>query len=145
MMGYYRYWMKKVDYMLKKISWFSYLGGKVYFSFKKIVGEPCRVKTRAATIGIRGTTFIVSENEKHNAETVALKEGLLQVVSTGPVFEVHKKKIIDEFTQFKQQHQQEKQAMQSEFEQYKQQTRQKLVEYRHQFTLQPNRVINLSA
>lgn len=65
---------------------------------------------------------------------MALKEGLLQVVSTGPVFEVHKKKIIDEFTQFKQQRQLEKQAMQSEFEQYKQQTRQKLVEYRHQFT-----------
>ena len=129
---------------VEKTSWFSYLGGKVYFSFKKIFGEPRRVKTRAATIGIRGTTFIISENEKQNGETVALKEGLLQIVSTGPAFEVHKEKIIDEFTQFKQQRQQEKQAMQSEFEQYKQQTRQELVEYRRQFTLQPNRVVNLS-
>ncbi len=129
---------------VEKTSWYSYLGGKVYFSFKKIFGEPRRVKTRAATIGIRGTTFIISENEKQNGETVALKEGLLQIVSTGPAFEVHKEKIIDEFTQFKQQRQQEIQAMQSEFEQYKQQTRQELVEYRHQFTLQPNRVVNLS-
>ena len=129
---------------VEKTSWFSYLGGKVYFTFKKIFGEPRRVKTRAATIGVRGTTFIISENEKQNGETVALKEGLLQIESTGPAFEIHRKKIIDEFTQFKQQRQQEKQAMQNEFEQYKQQTRQEFVEYRRQFTLQPNRVINLS-
>ena len=129
---------------VEKTSWFSYLGGKVYFTFKNIFGEPRRVKTRAATIGVRGTTFIISENEKQNGETVALKEGLLQIESTGPAFEIHKKKIIDEFTQFKQQRQQEKQAMQNEYEQYKQQTRQEFVEYRRQFTLQPNRVIKIS-
>ena len=129
---------------VEKTSWFSYLGGKVYFTFNKIFGEPRRVKTRAATIGVRGTSFIISENEKQNGETVALKEGLLQIESTGPAFEIHKKKIIDEFTQFKQQRQQENQAMQNEFEQYKQQTRQEFIEYRRQFTLQPNRVINLS-
>ena len=129
---------------VEKTSWFSYLGGKVYFTFKSFFGEPRRVKTRAATIGVRGTTFIISENEKQNGETVALKEGLLKIESTGPAFEIHKKKIIDEFAQFKQQRQQEKQVMQNEFEQYKQQNRQEFVEYRRQFTLQPNRVINLS-
>jgi len=129
---------------VEKSSWFSYLGGKVYFTFKSFFGEPRRVKTRAATIGVRGTTFIISENEKQNGETVALKEGLLKIESTGPAFEIHKTKNIDEFTQFKQHRQQGKQAMQNEFEQYKQQTRQEFVEYRHQFTLQPNRVINLS-
>ena len=129
---------------VEKTSWFSYLGGKVYFTFKNIFGEPRRVKTRAATIGVRGTTFIISENEKQNGETVALKEGLLQIESTGPAFEIHKKKIIDEFTQFKQQRQQEKQAMQNEYEQYKQQTRQEFVVYHRQFTLQPNRVIKIS-
>ena len=70
-------------------------------------------------------------------------DGVLSVLDEKSRLYVEKN--IDEFTQFKQQRQQEKQAMQSEFEQYKQQTRQKLVEYRHQFTLQPNRVINLSA
>ncbi len=129
---------------VEKTSWFSYLGGKVYFTFKNYFGEPRRVKTRAATIGVRGTTFIISENEKQNGEIVALKEGLLQIESTGPAFEIHRKKIIDEFSQFKQQRQQEKQAMQNEYEQYKQQTRQEFIEYRRQFTLQPNRVINLS-
>jgi hypothetical protein len=51
---------------------------------------------------------------------------------------------MDEFAQFKQQQQQAKQAMQDEFEQYKQQAMQEFVEYRREFTLQPNRVINLS-
>ena len=127
---------------VEKTSWFSYLGGKVYFTFKKVFGETRRIKTRAATIGVRGTTFIISENEK--GESVALKAGLLQVESNGPVFEIHKKKIMDEFAQFKQQHQQAQQELKDEFEQYKQQTTQEFIEYRKAFTLRSNQVVNLS-
>ena len=127
---------------VEKTSWFSYLGGKVYFTFKKVFGQPRQIKTRAATLGIRGTTFIISENEK--GESVALKEGLLDVESNGPVFEIHKKKIMDEFAQFKQQHQQAQQELKDEFEQYKQQTTNEFIEYRQKFTLRSNRVINLT-
>ncbi len=129
---------------VEKTSWFSYLGGKVYFTFKKIFGEPRRVNTRAATIGVRGTTFIISENENQDGESVALKEGLLDIESTGPAFEIHKKKTMDEFDQFKQQQHQAQKKMQDEFEQFKKQTQREFVEYRREFTLQPNRVINLS-
>ncbi len=129
---------------VEKTSWFSYLGGKVYFTFKKVFGEPRRIKTRAATIGVRGTTFIISENDEKNGESVALKEGLLDVESTGPAFEIHKEKVTDEFAQFKQQQQQARQVMKDEFEQYKQQTREEFVEYRRQFILQPDRMISLS-
>lgn len=129
---------------VEQTSWFSYLGGKVYFTFKKVFGEPRRVKTRAATIGIRGTTFIISENDEQNGESVALKEGLLQVESTGPAFEIHKQKELSEFEQFKLEQMRAKQATLDEFEQYKKQIRQEFVEYRRQFTLQPNRVISLS-
>jgi len=41
---------------------------------------------------VRGTTFIISENSQQNGESVALKEGLLQIESTGPAFEIHRKK-----------------------------------------------------
>lgn len=129
---------------VEKTSWFSYLGGKVYFTFKKVFGEPRQVKTRAATIGIRGTTFIISENTDHNGESVALKEGLLQIQSTGPAFEIHRQQILDEYEQYKQDRQQSQVALQDEFDQYKQQTMKEFVEYRRNFTLQPNRVINLS-
>lgn len=129
---------------VERTSWFSYLGGKVYFTFRKVFGEPRQVKTRAATIGIRGTTFIISENAEHNGESVALKEGLLSIESTGPAFEIHKKKIVDEFEQYRQQQQNAKAILQDEFDQYKQQHRREFIEYRRNFTLQPDRVINLT-
>ena len=129
---------------VEKTSWFSYLGGKVYFTFKKVFGEPRQVKTRAATIGVRGTTFIISENEQNDGETVALKEGLLDIESTGPAFEIHKQKQLDEFERFKMEQQAARAQMQDEFEQYKQQTMREFVEYRRNFTLRPNRVISLT-
>ena len=104
---------------VEKTSWFSYLGGKVYFTFKKVFGEPRRVRTRAATIGVRGTTFIISENENRDGESVALKEGLLQIESTGPAFEIHKQKELNEFEQFKLEQMRARQATLDEFEKYK--------------------------
>jgi len=75
---------------------------------------------------------------------VALKEGLLQIESTGPAFEIHKKKVMDDFSQFRQQQYQALKEMQDEFEKFKKQTQREFVEYRRNFTLQPDRVISLS-
>ena len=129
---------------VEKTSWFSYLGGKVYFTFKKVFGEPRQVKTRAATIGVRGTTFIISEIGENGGETMALKEGLLDIESTGPAFEIHKQKELDEFERFRLEQQAARAQMKDEFEQYKKQAMREFVEYRSIFTLQPNRVINLT-
>jgi hypothetical protein len=129
---------------IEKTNWFSYLGGKIYFTFRKVFGENRRVKTRAATIGVRGTTFVISENSNNDGESVALKEGLLQIESTGPAFEIHKKKVLNEFEQYKLDQLRARADLQNEFEQYKKQIMQEFVEYRREFTLQPNRVINLS-
>lgn len=111
---------------VEKTRWLTYLGGKVYFTYKRLFGEARRVRTRAATISVRGTTFVVTENDEHNGESVALKEGLLFVESTGPVFEMHKQRVL------------------SEFEQSRQQARREFIEYRRQFFLRPNHVIKLS-
>lgn len=129
---------------VEKTSWFSYLGGRIYFTFKKVFGEPRRVRTRAATIGIRGTTFIISEIEGQDGESVALKEGLLELESTGPVFEIHKQRELDEFERYKQEQQAARTQRQDEFEQYKKQTMREFVEYRRKFMLRPNRVITLT-
>ncbi len=111
---------------VEKTRWLSYLGGKVYFTYRRVFGETRRVRTRAATINVRGTTFVLTENNEHNGESVALKEGLLFVESAGPVFEIHKQRVPNGF------------------EQNRQQTRREFVEYRRQFFLHPNRVIKLS-
>lgn len=128
---------------VEKTSWFSYLGGKIYFTFKKVFGEPRRIKTRAATIGIRGTTFIISENIDQRGESIALKEGVLKIESNGPAFEIHKLQVLSEYEQFRSQQFQARQTMVDEFQQYKQQMQNEFIEYRRQFTLQENRVMNL--
>jgi len=129
---------------VEKTRWYSYFGGKVYFTFKKIFGEPRQVRTSTATLGVRGTTFIISENSELNGESVALKEGLLEIESTGPAFEIHKKNELDEFLRFKQEQQAARAQMQNEYEEYKKHSMREFVEYRRNFTLQPNRVINLT-
>jgi hypothetical protein len=129
---------------VEKTSWFSYLGGKIYFTFKRVFGEQRRVKTPSATIGIRGTTFIIDALADGNGEAVSLQDGLLSVESNGPAFELHRKRPMNEFEAFKQEQMQARQQMLDEFDQYKKQTMKEFVEYRRQFTLKPNRTISLT-
>jgi hypothetical protein len=128
---------------VENTSWYSYLGGKVYFTFKRVFGQQRRVKTPSATLGIRGTTFIIDGDASAEGETVSLKEGLLSVESTGPAFEIHRNEEMNEFEAFRQDHQQAQEKMRDEFEQYRQQTMKEFVEYRRQFTLKPGRSISL--
>ena len=129
---------------VEKTSWFSYLGGKIYFTFKKVFGPQRNVKIRTATLGIRGTTFIIAENAELDGESVALKEGLLFVESTGPAFEIHKQREMSDFERYRMAQMAEKRQMQDEYDEYKKQTMREYIEYRRQFTLKPNRVISLS-
>ena len=129
---------------VEKTSWFSYLGGKIYFTFKKVFGPQRNVKIRTATLGIRGTTFIIAENAEQDSESVALKEGLLHVESTGPAFEIHKRREMNEFERYRMTQMAEHQQMQDDFDEYKEQTMREFIEYRREFTLKPNRVISLS-
>ena len=127
---------------VEKKNWFSYIGGKIYFTFKKVFGERRHIRTRAATIGVRGTTFIVSESER--GEQVALKEGKLQFDSTGPSFEIHRRKQADEFARFKQEYEKAKKDTLNEFERYRQQMQREFIEYRRSFTLKANRQLVFS-
>jgi len=124
---------------VEKTSWLSHLGGKIYFTFRKVFGEPRRVRTRFATIGVRGTTFIVTDSD--DEQGVALKEGQVDVASPEGAFEIHRQQQADEFEAFKQDMAQQRQQMEDEFARYRQQTLQEFVEYKEQFTLQANRVI----
>ncbi len=124
---------------VEKTNWLSHIGGKIYFTFRKVFGEPKRVRTRFATIGVRGTTFIVTD--ENDMQGVALKEGQVEVESPQGEYEIHRQKEMDEFEAFRQQMAQQQQQLADEFAQYKQQIQQEFVEYKKQFVLQANRVI----
>lgn len=130
---------EKSSLQVQKTNWFSHLGGKIYFTFRKVFGEPRQVKTKFATLGIRGTTFIVYDDD--NGQGVALQEGLLDIESPGPEFEIHRKKEMDEFETFKQQAREQQQTLRNEFDDYKQQMQREFIEYKKNFTLQANHVV----
>ncbi len=124
---------------VEKNGWLSQLGGKIYFTFRKVFGQSRKVKTRFATLGIRGTTFIIYDDD--TGQGVALQEGLLDIESPGPVFEIHRQQQLDEFETFKQQALQQQQDMNREYDDYRNQVQHEFIEFKNNFTLQPGRVI----
>jgi len=130
---------EKSSLQVEKTNWLSHLGGKIYFTFRKIFGQPRQVKTAFATLGVRGTTFIVYNNE--DGKGVALAEGQLEVESPGPDFEIHRKQEMDEFEAFKQQAREQQQALKKEFDDYRNRMQHEFVEYKKNFTLEADHVI----
>jgi len=125
--------------LVEKTSWLSHLGGKIYFTYRKVFGETRQVKTKFATLGIRGTTFIIYDDD--SGQGVALQEGLLDIKSPAAAFEIHRQQELDEFESFKQQTLQQQQDKRHEFDDYKNQMQREFIEYKKNFTLQPNHVI----
>ncbi len=130
---------EKSSLRVEKTNWFSHIGGKIYFTFRKVFGPPKKIQSKFATIGIRGTTFIIYDDE--NGEGVALQEGELEIESPEGEFEIHKQKVADDFIAFKQQAEEKKKALKNEFDEYKKQVTKEFIEYKKSFTLEANRVI----
>lgn len=136
---------EKSSIRVEQSGWLSQLGGKVYYVFRKVfgTGNPKKIKTKFATIGIRGTTFIVDMNNEN--QQVALKEGKLNIESPDENYEVIKKKGVAEgFNEFRQQAAESQQAMEDEFSEYKKNTNEEFIEYKKSFDLDANKVISVN-
>lgn len=130
---------------VEKSGWLSQLGGKVYYVFRKVFGrdKPKRVKTKFATIGIRGTTFIVDITMDN--QQVALQEGRLNIESSGDDFEFVKSgEIADDFAAFKRQAEDGQQKLNEDFSNYKEKLNNEFIEYKKSFDLQANKVISVN-
>ncbi len=136
---------ERSELMVEKSGWLSQLGGKVYYIFRKVLGKDKKkkVKTGFATIGIRGTTFIVDVRESN--QHIALQEGLLNIESPGDDYEIHRPESAeDDFAAFKRQAMQQQQAMQQAFSDYKKQIADEFVEYKKSFELSRNQVVSFT-
>ena len=136
---------EKSSLRVEQSGWLSQLGGKVYYVFRKVFGrdKPKKVKTKFATIGIRGTTFIV--NVDFNNQQVALQEGKLNIESPEGDYEVLKADVkADDFAAFKKQSKRDKQLMDDEFLEYKKKINKEFVEYKKSFDLEANTVVSIS-
>lgn len=136
---------QKSSLRVEQSGWLSQLGGRVYYVFRKVFGKQKskKVKTKFATIGIRGTTFIVDADE--GSQQVALQEGKLNIESPDDDYEFYKpEKEADDFAAFKQQAMQRQQEMNDEFGEYKKNIGKEFVEYKKSFDLKANRVVSFS-
>lgn len=131
---------EKSSLKVEKKNWLSLIGGKIYFTFRKVFGGERRIKAKFSTLGIRGTTFIVYDNEDEG-QGVALQEGKLELESSGDDYEIHRKKPVDDFEAFKQQAIDGRNALKKEYEEYKKKTMEEFVEYKKSFTMEANHVI----
>jgi hypothetical protein len=101
---------------LEKPGFFSQLFGKIYYFITPERKRDVTVQTRAATIGIRGTKFLVdSAEDEDGQENVSLVEGKLNFQSNDDEkFELYHERELDEFEKFKRERMAEFQAFKNE-------------------------------
>lgn len=119
---------------------FRQISGIVYYAFNSLKGKQRRieVKTSTATIGIRGTRFLVTDIPERNE--IGMRKGLVNVASPEGEFELHKKAEQDEFEAYKQEAEVAIATKMREFEEYKANTQQEFIEYKSEFGLEANRM-----
>ena len=122
---------------VERSGWLSQLSGKVYYIFKKVLTrQPKKVYTKFATIGIRGTTFIVDAGEGNNM--IALQEGGLNIESPDGEYGIRRKNKTESFSDFKGEHQSQIDLMNKEYSEYKKQLANEFIEYKKSFDLKEN-------
>jgi hypothetical protein len=116
---------------IKKPNLIKQFFGKIYFLFKPRKENPVKVETLTATIGIRGTNFLLTTSVDDNADLISLENGLLNVASPDDQpFKVHRQKPLTEFEKFQQEQQQGMDEIDQEFESFKKQINQEFIEYK---------------
>ena len=111
-------------------------GGSIYYNISKRGSKnSLKIKTQFAIIGIKGTTFII--NDTNDSKNVALKEGLIGVTSIKEEFELHRKKVLEEYEKYKMQ-------QESGFEAYKKAAQDEIVTNVKEFELSQGKKIDFS-
>jgi hypothetical protein len=108
--------------------------GEIYFNIKKQKVHKLQVATIFTTIGVKGTTFIVNDNQ---IQFVALKKGLLSFKALKGKYEIHKSKLIEEFNN-------EVKKQEREFEDYKNQLYKEFIEYKAEFQIKENYIVSFN-
>jgi len=114
--------------------------GMIYYAVNFIRGskQPMEVRTATATIGIRGTRFMVADLPER--KEIGVSKGLVSVTSPEGDFEIHKKAQEDEYEAFKREAQEAVAKEKREFSEYKAETQREFIEYKREFGLGANRM-----
>jgi hypothetical protein len=125
---------------VEKPTLFSHIKGKIFFAFAQIAGPERMVRSNSAVFGIRATTFIVDGDEQGNS--VALKEGLLNVEAPDKPFEFHLEKELSELDAFKTEMMQGTKKLRQEGDDYIKKEKESFIEYKKQFLMEAGNSIS---
>jgi len=119
---------------------FRHVTGMIYYALNALKGDQRRteVRTASATLGIRGTRFLVTDMPERNE--IGMRKGTVDVISPDSEFEIHRKAELDEFEAFKQEGRDAIAKEKKEFETYKADMEREFVEYKREFSLGANRM-----
>lgn len=134
----------KVEINHGAAGFFRQLTGMVYYAVNSLKGKDrsLEVRTKTATMGIRGTRFLVTNTPER--EEVGMRKGTLSVLSPNEEFEIHKKAEQDEFEAMKREGAVAVDKEKSDFEAFKESTQQEFVEYKREFSLSADRMVSFS-
>lgn len=132
----------KVEINHGSASFFRQLTGMVYYAVNTIKGKDrtLEVRTKTATMGIRGTRFLVADIPERNE--IGMRKGTLSVESPSGEFEIHKKAEQDEFEAMKREGQAAVNKEKSDFDAYKASAEKEFVEYKREFSLGADRMVS---
>ncbi len=129
----------EIDNSQEKAGFLRQLTGLIYYAMNTLKGDQkLEVRTEAATIGVRGTRFLVAVLPDRNE--VDMRKGQVSISSTDGEFEIHKKAEQDEFEAYKQEARDAIAKEQRKFDEYKARTEQEFIEYKREFSLGANRM-----
>lgn len=119
---------------------FRQVTGMIYYALNSLKEkqQPTQVKIAGATLGIRGTRFLVTDISGRNE--VGMRKGLISVTNLDGEFEIHRKVTQEEFEKFKQEGVEAIAKEYEEFEKFKANTEREFVEYKREFSLGKNRM-----
>jgi len=116
------------------------LTGMIYYAINTINRDQKKleVRTPTATIGVRGTRFMIAEMP--DRKEIDMRKGLVSVTSPEGEFEIHRETELDEFEAYKQQAKDAIAKQKKEFDDYKAKSEREFIEYKREFSLAANRM-----
>lgn len=126
-----------------KAGFFRQISGMIYYAVNSIKknDRTLEVRIKTATMGIRGTRFVVTDLPE--LSEVGMRKGTLSVESPNGDFEIHKKAEMDEFEALKRESEAAIEDEKSKFEKYKDDTQKEFVEFKHEFQLGMDRMVSI--
>ena len=129
----------EIDNSQDNVGFLRHITGLIYYAMNTLRGDQkLEVRTETATIGVRGTRFLVAELPDRNE--IVMRKGLVNVSSPDGEFEIHKKAEQDEFQAYKQEAKDAIAKEQRHFDEYKAKTEKEFIEYKREFSLGANRM-----